>query len=87
MQTERESYFSGRTDCLEKHHVFGGSNRKWSEKYGLWVYLTHDEHNEPPQGVHHNKRIRMQLQAEAQKKFEDAFPHLDFMKIFGRNYK
>ena len=86
MQTDRESYLSGRIDNLEKHHVFGGSNRKWSEKYGLWVYLTHDEHNEPPHGVHHNKRIRMQLQAEAQKKFEETYPRLEFMKIFGRNY-
>ena len=87
MQTERESYFSGRTDNLEKHHVFGGSNRKWSEKYGLWVYLTHDEHNEPPNGVHFNKRIRQRLQAEAQRRFEEVYPELNFIEIFGRNYK
>lgn len=86
MQTERESYLSGRIDSLEKHHVFGGSNRKWSEKYGLWVYLTHDEHNEPPNGVHHNRAIRLRLQRDAQRAFEAQYPDLEFIKIFGRNY-
>ena len=86
MHNTRESYLSGRVDHLEKHHIFGGSNRKWSEKYGLWVYLTHDEHNEPPDGVHFNKRIRRELQAQGQRAFEAEYPELDFRAIFGRNY-
>ncbi len=86
MQTERESIFSGRTDNLERHHIFGGSNRKWSEKYGLTVWLTHDEHNEPPFGVHHCKAANRSLQRAGQLKFQEVYPHLDFMKIFGRNY-
>ena len=35
-------YFCGMNrnlEPLECHHVFNGSNRKWSEKYGLTVYL------------------------------------------------
>ena len=48
LQTEKRSYLSGDTRWLEKHHIFGGANRKLSEKYGLWVWLTHYEHNEPP---------------------------------------
>lgn len=87
MQTKRESYISGRVDRLEKHHIFGGANRKLSEKYGLWVYLTHDEHNEPPNGVHFNKQLKREIQAEAQGAFEAEYPDLDFMKIFGRNYR
>ena len=86
MQTERESIFSGRTDNLERHHIFGGSNRKWSEKYGLTVWLTHDEHNEPPFGVHHCNTTNRALQRAGQLKFQEVYPHLDFMKIFGRNY-
>lgn len=86
MQTEKESIFSGRTDSLEYHHIFGGSNRKWSEKYGLTVWLTHDEHNEPPFGVHHCKTTNRALQRAGQLKFQETYPELDFMKIFGRNY-
>lgn len=86
MQTEEESYFSGRTGWLEKHHIFGGSNRKWSEKYGLWVWLTHEEHNEPPRGVHFNKGVRRALQREAQRAFEQKYPDLDFRAIFGKDY-
>ena len=30
---------NGTMDYLHWHHVFGGANRKWSEKYGLKVRL------------------------------------------------
>jgi hypothetical protein len=82
------SYLSGRTDWIEKHHVYPGANRKLSEKYGLCVYLTHDEHNEPPEGVHHNYKNMAKLQKKVQ---EIAMNHYgwtieDFIRIFGRNY-
>lgn len=82
------SYLSGRTDWIEVHHVFGGTNRKLSEKYGLCVYLTHDEHNEPPNGVHFNREIRERLQAQIQQAAMDRYGWTveDFIKIFGRNY-
>lgn len=44
---------------LERHHVFSGSNRKKSEKYGLVAYLCHNHHNEPPDGVHHNREAAL----------------------------
>ncbi len=87
MQTERESIFSGRTDNLERHHVFYGTGlRALSEKYGLTVWLTHDEHNEPPFGVHHCKTTNRSLQRAGQRAFIEHYPELDFVKIFGRNY-
>lgn len=86
MQNDEASYFSGKVGWLEKHHIFGGSNRKWSEKYGLWVWLTHDEHNEPPKGVHFNREVRRELQKQGQLAFMTAYPELDFVTIFGRNY-
>ena len=82
------SYLSGRTGWIETHHVFNGANRKLSEKYGLCVYLTHDEHNEPPYGVHFNKTVREKLQAEVQQIAMDRYGWTveDFIEIFGRNY-
>lgn len=39
---------SGRTDHIERHHIFGGANRKRSEKYGFIAPLTAELH---PNGV------------------------------------
>ncbi len=87
MQTEQESYLSGRTDSLEEHHIFyGQGRRKLSERYGLKVWLTHDEHNEPPDGVHFNQEARRALERAGQEAFERKYPELNFMRIFGKNY-
>ena len=71
---------------LDEHHVFGGSNRKNSEEYGLKVYLCHDHHIYGLEAVHNNARIRHELQRTAQKLFEKQHSHKEFMEIFGRNY-
>ena len=87
LKTEKyKCYLCGRTTPTEKHHIFGGANRRWSENYGLYVYLCHFCHNEPPIGVHFNKTVRERLQATAQRAFEDEYSHEEFIEIFGRNY-
>ena len=83
---EQECYICGSTQWLECHHLYGGANRKNSEKYGLKVNLCHDCHNEPPNGVHFNKKRMDWLRAEGQKKFNEVYPDLDFRQIFGKNY-
>ena len=89
MQSEKECYMCGSQRALEKHHVFGGPNRKLSEKYGLTVWLCHWCHNEPPNGVHHNaktmKMLRWQGQLAAMSKY--GWTEDDFRKVFGRSYK
>ena len=50
-----------RSPYVEKHHVFGAANRQNSEKYGLTVWLCHKHHNEPPEGVHFNRRFMDEL--------------------------
>lgn len=73
--------------ATEEHHVFGGSNRKWSEKYGLKVYLCHWCHNEPPYGVHHNSENMERLHKTGQKIFElQVGSREEFRKIFGKSY-
>lgn len=69
-----------------KHHVFGASNRKWSEKYGLTVPLCYEHHNGSDKGVHFDKVLDTALKIMAQRKFEETYPEESFMKIFGRNY-
>ena len=80
-------FFTGAENGLECHHIFGGNpNRKLSEKYGMKVMLHYTRHNQPPLGVHHNLDLNLELQQFGQRKFQEMYPELDFIKIFGKNY-
>lgn len=70
---------------LEEHHVFGGANRKKSEKYGLKVYLHAFKcHREGKRSVHRNKDTRLLIQTDAQRTFEKAHGDRErFRKEFG----
>lgn len=81
-------YLCGKTANLECHHVFGGANRKASDRYGLTVRLCHECHNEPPHGVHHSAKNQKKLQRRVQR---IAMRHygwdvIEFRTIFGKNY-
>jgi len=73
---------------LETHHVFGGANRKLSEKYGLKVHLCGERcHRNGLESVHKNNQVNLSLKAAGQKAFESQHgTHEDFMRIFGKNY-
>ena len=86
VSNETRCYFCGSVRWLEAHHIYGGANRKNSTKYGLVVYLCHYCHNEPPNGVHHNKARMDYLRQEGQRQFIKHYPTLDFIKIFHKNY-
>lgn len=81
-------YISGRSDHLEEHHVFGGINRKNSEKYGLKIYLTADKHKFKKDSIHMNRELSDRVKAEVQL---IAMEHYDwtveeFRLIFGKSY-
>lgn len=71
---------------VEIHHIFGGANRKNSERYGLIVPLCHRHHNEPRTGVHFNRHLMQTLHEIGQKRFETVASREEFIKVFGRNY-
>lgn len=72
---------------LEEHHIFGGPNRKWSEKYGLKVMLCGIEcHRLGKNSAHMNRKTGDSLKRIGQIAFEARHSHEDFMKIFGKNY-
>ena len=78
--------FTG-TAPVERHHIFGGANRKNSEKYGVVVPLRPDLH---PNGVyagHSAKLIDVKLKTMAQEYFErECGTRDDFRRIFGKSY-
>lgn len=88
IQDEKVCYLTGRCDHLEEHHVFGGMNRKNSEKYGLKIWLTADKHKFKKDSVHMNRELADQIKAEVQM---IAMEHYDwsveeFRLIFGKSY-
>lgn len=70
----------------EIHHIFfGTSNRKMSDKYRCVVGLCY-EHHRGNSGVHHNRELDLELKRMAQRRFEEVYPELSFLAVFGRNY-
>lgn len=65
--------------------LMGAKYRRLSRKYGLVVPLClpgcHDLVQREP-----SQEYNRMLQKIMQRKFMRDYPHLDFMKIFGRNY-
>lgn len=79
-------FFTGNAP-VERHHIFGGANRKKSEKQGFVVPLRPDLH---PNGVFagkHAKEIDLKLKKMAQEYYEVHYGNREsFVKEFGRNY-
>lgn len=87
IQTEKRCYITGRTTDLEEHHIFYGKNRKKSEQYGLKVWLAADYHRQTKYSIHGgNVNLNTYLKQVGQRAFNEYYPDLDFLKIFGRNY-
>lgn len=80
---------NGATDRLDRHHIFGGSNRAKSEQYGLVVMLCHRRcHIFGPNAVHQNARTMQALHEYGQRKWmqEQNASVEDFIEAFGKNY-
>lgn len=87
LQNSKECFLCKTTSNLERHHIFGGANRDISEKYNCCVWLCHKHHNEPPEGVHHNRAYDLMLKQIAEEELERAFGEERFRKEFGKCWK
>ena len=76
------------TGCapVERHHVFGGSNKKLSEKYGFIAPLRPDLH---PNGVFagkHAKEVDTRLKTMCQEYYEEHIGTREqFIDEFGKS--
>lgn len=88
LQNEKVCYITGSNMDLHEHHIFGGGNRKLSEKYGLKVWLRADWNNMADYGVHFDPILDKRLKSEAQLAAMERYGWNveDFIRIFGRNY-
>lgn len=86
--TER-CFLCGRSDRkLDRHEVFGASNRSKSKQDGLWVTLCHMPCHEGKDGAQYNPEIRLELQNLAQKAAMEAYGWTveGFIYRYGKNY-
>lgn len=91
LEKERFSIFTNDLDhciiCGSKkdnlHEVIFGSNRLNSIKYGIVIPLCYKHHLE----CHKNSKLQSVWKIKAQIEFEKHYPGLNFIKIFGKNYK
>lgn len=73
---------------INKHEIFYGKNRLKSIEYGLVIPLcTKEHHNQiEKKGIHFDSKLCKKWHIKGQKKFNELYPELDFVEIFGRNY-
>lgn len=78
-------YFTG-TAPVERHHIWGGANRKNSEKYGFVLPLRPDLHPNGAQASKNAAEIDLKLKQMAQEYFEKNYgTREDFRRIFGKS--
>lgn len=87
IQTEKECYFCGATENLDKHHcLHGTANRRLAEKDGLWVYLCKYHHTMSNEAVHQNYMMDKTLKKIAQQRWEEKFGTREqFIKRYGKS--
>jgi hypothetical protein len=92
MMEERTCWLCGRNgadDPLDVHHIFGGANRKLSDKFGLTVYLCHERcHIFGPEAAHRSGETAERLHRYGQEKAmrEQGWNREQFRMVFGKNY-
>ena len=80
---------NGALDKLDRHEIYGGSNREKSKRLGLWVLLCHNDcHIFGPMAAHNNASTALRLKQEAQRRAMEAYGWSteDFIREFGKNY-
>ncbi len=85
LQSVRECYITHDIRDLDKHHIMNGSFRGKSERFGLWVWLRHDQH----MNLHHTPEGQIkarELKQQAQAAFEEIYGHDRWMAEFHKNY-
>lgn len=82
---EGKCVICGRLGYMHLHHIFEGSLRKRSDRYGMTCFLCPVCHI-GERGVHMNAALNVKLKRAGQRKFEKSHSREDFIKIFGKSY-
>lgn len=80
---------NGMAEPLDKHHIFGGANRRKSERLGLVVYLCHGSCHLNGARAVHNCRATMDALHEYGQRLAmqtQGWTREEFVAEFGKNY-
>lgn len=84
LTTNKRCYFCGKPE-VQLHHIYGGCNRKISDRNGFTVWLC-VEHHTGNKGVHNCEQLSLVLKQRQQEQFEETHTRQEFIKLIGRNY-
>lgn len=88
MSKDKTCYLCGTPLNLHKHHIYGGANRKLSEKWGCWCWLCERHHNMSNAGIHFDKDLDDEIKEVCQILWEKKNgTEEDFRAVFGKSYK
>ena len=82
LQKNRECFYCGAVENLDRHEFLSGSNRRNAAYHGLWVYVCRLCHSK----IQNNATAMDSGRRMSQAVFEDLHGHDEYMKIFGRSY-
>lgn len=86
LQDKKECFITHRTYGLHKHHIYGGGNRRISEREGFYIFLIPELHNMSDKGIHFDKGFDLWVKQLCQKEYEKTHTRQEFMDLIGRNY-
>nr|DAR37395.1 MAG TPA: Recombination enhancement, RecA-dependent nuclease [Caudoviricetes sp.] len=82
-------WLCGKVGAVERHHIFGGSNRDKSERDGLVVLLCGDTcHRNGPRAAHQCAETALEIKKYGERKwmYEHEASTDDFRREYGKNY-
>ena len=82
-------WLCGKVGAVERHHIFGGSNRDKSERDGRVVLLCGDTcHRNGPRAAHQCAETALELKKYGERKwmYEHEASTDDFRREYGKNY-
>ena len=84
LTTNKRCYFCGKT-TVQLHHIYGGRNRKISDRNGFTVWLC-AEHHTGNKGVHNCEEMSLILKKKQQEQYEKTHTRQEFIELIGRSY-
>ena len=67
------------------HHIFGGANKKWSEKYGFLIPLRADWHDMADYGIHFDRNLDLKYKRLCQEYWLEHYgTKEEFIAVFGQ---
>ncbi len=70
---------------IHVHHIFGGANKKNSEKYGFLIPLRNDWHSMSNYGIHNDRELDLKYKRLCQEYWLEHYgTQEEFIKVFGQ---